>query len=87
MSSGINTAGSTVNPVQRTSLDTSISMTATTVLIAYRRGESQPARLPGAALCTARFLCPFPDNLVETLATFVAVLARQLGIRGGDWFN
>jgi len=48
------------------------------ILIAHRRGGSQPARLPGAALCTARFLCPFPDNLAETLANFVAAL-------GGSW--
>lgn len=48
-------------------------------LIALRRGDHN--RLGFAVqLCTARYLGALPEDLAETPATVVAVLARQLGI-------
>ena len=48
-------------------------------LVALRRGDHN--RLGFAVqLCTARYLGALPEDLAETPATVVAVLARQLGI-------
>src|SRR6266849_2736456 len=78
MSSGGGMADSTVSRAQQTSLDTSISTTATAA--SSRFAAAITTGLGLLQLCIPRYLGAFLVDLTETPSVVFAVLARQLGI-------
>jgi hypothetical protein len=73
-------ADSTVNRTPRTSLDTSISMTATAASIALRRGDHNRLRF-AVQLCTPRYISALLEDLTETPSVVVAVLGYRTARR------